>query len=81
MIGLFLTVLDEGDKRRRWHICRDKNNQPNVAYSESSDGLNRIKPNLGISEYDGNKDNNLVRVFWFGLSFATRRCGGAPAPN
>lgn len=60
MISLFLTVLDDGGKLRMWYICRDKKNVPNVAYAESTDGVNWIKPNLGIVEYDGSKDNNLV---------------------
>ncbi|TDU64589.1 hypothetical protein EI77_04040 [Prosthecobacter fusiformis] len=60
MISLFLTVLDEGDKVRMWYICRDKNNVPNVAYAESTDGVNWIKPNLDIVEYEGSTDNNLV---------------------
>lgn len=59
MISLFLTVLDDGGKLRMWYICRDKNNVPNVAYAESTDGVNWIKPNLGIVEYEGSKDNNL----------------------
>lgn len=60
MISLFLTVLDDGGKLRMWYICRDKKNVPNVAYAESTDGVNWIKPNLGIVEYEGSKDNNLV---------------------
>lgn len=60
MISLFLTVLDDGGKLRMWYICRDKNNVPNVAYAESADGVNWSKPNLGIVEYEGSKDNNLV---------------------
>lgn len=60
MISLFLTVLDDGGKLRMWYICRDKQNQPNVAYAESTDGVTWIKPNLGIVEYGGSRDNNLV---------------------
>lgn len=60
MISLFLTVLDDGGKLRMWYICRDKKNQPNVAYAESADGVNWIKPNLGIVEYEGSTNNNLV---------------------
>lgn len=60
MISLFLTVLDDGGKLRMWYICRDRKNVPNVAYAESADGVNWIKPNLGIVEYEGSKDNNLV---------------------
>jgi len=77
MISLFLTVLDDGDKLRMWYICRDKENVPNVAYAESTDGVNWIKPNLGIVEYQGSTDNNLVGLPWLeGTVFRDER---APA--
>lgn len=60
MISLFLTVLDEGSKLRMWYICRDEDNHPNVAYAESEDGVHWRKPKLGIVDYQGSKDNNLV---------------------
>lgn len=60
MISFYLTVLDDGGKLRMWYICRDKKNQPNVAYAESTDGITWQKPNLGIVEYEGSKENNLV---------------------
>ena len=60
MITFFLTVREEQGKLRMWYICRDAQNQPNVAYAESTDGLHWTKPNLGIVEYAGNRDNNLV---------------------
>ncbi len=60
MISFYLTVRDEDGKLRMWYICRDKANQPNVAYAESHDGVEWTKPNLGIVEYAGSKENNLV---------------------
>ena len=62
MISLFLTVLDEKPKLRMWYICRDGDNRPNVAYAESEDGVTWCKPNLGIVDYHGSKDNNLVGI-------------------
>ncbi|MEZ5386688.1 MAG: hypothetical protein R3F13_14345 [Prosthecobacter sp.] len=60
MISFYLSVMEDEGKLRMWYICRDKKNQPNVAYAESTDGVNWIKPNLGIVEYEGSKENNLV---------------------
>lgn len=60
MISFFLSVRDEAGTLRMWYICRDAKNQPNVAYAESKDGVHWQKPNLGIVEYEGSKDNNLV---------------------
>lgn len=34
-----------------------------LAYAESIDGINWIKPNLGLFEYNGSKDNNLLPGF------------------
>src|SRR5690348_13346269 len=39
MISFYLTLRDEGGKLRMWYICRDKGNHPNVAYAESTDGV------------------------------------------
>lgn len=60
MISFFLTVRDEGDRLRMWYVCRDKENQPNVAYAESQDGVSWTKPALGIVDYHGSKANNLT---------------------
>jgi len=60
MISFFLTVREEEGKLRMWYICRDAKNQPNVAYAESTDGLNWTKPNLGIVDHEGSTANNLV---------------------
>jgi hypothetical protein len=62
MISFFFTVRDEGGTLRLWYICRDLDNQPNVAYAESTDGIHWIKPNLGIVDYHGSTDNNLVGI-------------------
>lgn len=62
MISLFSTVLDEGEKLRMWYICRDADNVPNVAYAESTDGVQWTKPDLGIVDYHGSKQNNLVGI-------------------
>ncbi|MGV3664099.1 MAG: hypothetical protein ACO1TE_28260 [Prosthecobacter sp.] len=63
MISFFLTVLeDEAGKLRMWYICRDAENQPNLAYAESTDGVTWVKPKLGLVDYHGSKDNNLMGI-------------------
>ncbi|MBE35649.1 MAG: hypothetical protein CMI16_08880 [Opitutaceae bacterium] len=32
-----------------------------ICYAESSDGINWTRPNLGLCEFNGSKDNNIVR--------------------
>ncbi|OAI55517.1 hypothetical protein AYO49_01155 [Verrucomicrobiaceae bacterium SCGC AG-212-N21] len=62
MISFFLTVREEEGKLRMWYICRDADNEPNLAYAESTDGVNWVKPKLGIVNYRGSTENNLVGV-------------------
>jgi hypothetical protein len=62
MISFFLTVREEEGKLRMWYICRDVDNVPNVAYAESTDGVTWVKPNLGVVDYHGSTDNNLVGI-------------------
>lgn len=62
MISFWTTVIDENGRLRLWYICRDRDNRPNLAYAESSDGISWTKPNLGIVDYHGSKANNLVGI-------------------
>jgi hypothetical protein len=62
MISFYTTVIEEQGKLRLWYICRDRDNQPNVAYAESTDGVAWTKPNLGIVDYRGSRNNNLVGI-------------------
>lgn len=65
IISFFGTVRDENGKLRLWYVCRDdwgEGSQANLAYAESTDGVTWIKPDLGIYEYKGSRDNNLVGV-------------------
>ncbi|HEY0966531.1 MAG TPA: hypothetical protein VGD88_04000 [Opitutaceae bacterium] len=65
LISFFLTVRDEDGKLRMWYVCRDawgEGSQANLAYAESTDGVHWTKPSLGIAEYQGIKETNLVGV-------------------
>ncbi len=62
MITFYTTVIEEEGIIRMWYICRDADNKPNVAYAESKDGVNWTKPDLGIVEYHGSTNNNLVGI-------------------
>ncbi len=53
-------VIKDGDKFRMYYTAGDGRNGWFVGYAESRDGLNWTKPTLGIYEYAGSKDNNLV---------------------
>jgi len=58
----YATVMYENGKFRMWYGTDDRDYEWNwtLAYAESRDGINWTKPNLGIVEYKGSKDNNLI---------------------
>lgn len=62
LVSFYTTVIEEDGKIRLWYICRDAANRPNLAYAESTDGVTWVKPNLGIVDYQGSRENNLVGV-------------------
>ena len=43
-----------------WYTGHDKDNRRLVCYAVSRDGVEWKKPNLGLVEYNGSRDNNLV---------------------
>jgi hypothetical protein len=64
-IPFYTTVLDEGGKLRLWYNARDEASRSNLAYAESTDGIHWTKPNLGIVNYQGSTENNLVGIPYF----------------
>jgi hypothetical protein len=72
-VAFYGTVIPFSEGLRMWYLCagdRDKgfgfNWLPNVrwrvCYAESKDGITWNKPNLGLVEYGGNTQNNLVAL-------------------
>lgn len=70
-VQFYGSVIRDNGKFRMWYVSAgddrlDKSvprSSPwRVAYAESSDGINWTKPNLGLVEYNGNKNNNLVSI-------------------
>jgi len=53
-------ILHEKDKYRAWAGVQDQDGKGYTCYYESKDGLNWQRPNLGLVEYQGSKDNNLI---------------------
>ena len=64
-VGYVVTFKDRG-KYRMWYRCNPKQmaaprrNARLTAYAESEDGIHWEKPSLGIIEFEGSRDNNLV---------------------
>lgn len=70
-IHFYGSVLRENGKFRLWYAAagdeRGQKSEPDaslfhVCYAESTDGVNWVRPKLGLVEYRGNKDNNIVAL-------------------
>ena len=48
--------------RSSWERLTDRNLASQLAYAESDDGIRWTKPSLGLIEYRGSRDNNLVGI-------------------
>ncbi|MFN0167706.1 MAG: hypothetical protein ACKV22_14870 [Bryobacteraceae bacterium] len=66
-LGGYCTVLRENGKTRLWYhsLGRDHAAHTNpdfigLAYAESADGIRFQKPRLGLVEFQGSRDNNIV---------------------
>ncbi|MBU0611225.1 MAG: hypothetical protein KKI08_25325 [Armatimonadetes bacterium] len=71
-------VLRDGGLFRMWYTCANNprclervqrqyavwQDIMRVGYAESEDGLHWRKPKLGLVEYDGSRDNNIVPNLW-----------------
>lgn len=54
------TMLKVGDEYRMWYSGYDREAKRQLCYAVSKDGLNWEKPALGLIEYKGNRENNLL---------------------
>jgi len=66
-VQFYGSVLREGGKFRMWYVAFDDDTANKIAsarwhaaYAESADGLSWTKPSLGLVEFRGSRDNNLI---------------------
>ena len=68
---LYGTVIKDKDKFRMWYLAmfekeivkgQAPGNWRPMCYAESNDGINWIKPDLGLVEFNGNKRNNICLI-------------------
>jgi len=63
-VSYMVTFPDQG-KYRAWYRCDcqmppEDERVPLIGYAESDDGITWEKPDLGVIEFEGSRDNNLV---------------------
>jgi hypothetical protein len=60
----YFTILHDGHWYRLYyrgsHAKRDASEEQYTCYAESTDGIHFVRPNLGIQEFDGSKENNII---------------------
>ena len=64
-VSAYFTIFEDNSLYRMyyrgWHYEDGSfTHTPTTSYAESTDGINWTKPNLGIIEYDGSTENNIV---------------------
>jgi hypothetical protein len=68
---LYGTVIKTGNKFRMWYLGMIEDSGKNaytpgwyrpMCYAESDDGINWVKPELGLVELNGNKKNNICLI-------------------
>ena len=57
--SIFVRVMKDGDVYRNWYRAGADADQA-AAYAESADGIHWERPNLGMVEYNGSTDNNIL---------------------
>ena len=60
--ALYNQILEDGGVYKMWYQARRGGNMW-IGYATSKDGLTWDKPNLGLVEIEGSKDNNIVFPF------------------
>ena len=73
----------DGDRYRMWYRCDDtgEGNPRFTAYAESTDGVHWDKPDVGVFDYEGSKDNNLVWQGEGGMDLTPFKDGNPSCPE
>ncbi len=70
-VQFYGSVLHDQGKYRMWYVALDEDLKQwpdttptiwRVAYAESTDGLHWSRPSLGLVDYKGNRQNNLLKI-------------------
>ena len=64
VLGSYCSVLKVKEKYFAWYEAQSVSGFFGVCYAESDDGINWNKPNLGLIEFEGDKNNNIIRDNW-----------------
>ncbi len=61
---IYFSIVEENNLYKMWYQAYDRDQWdggiPRMGYAYSYDGFNWTKPNLGLVEYNGSKNNNII---------------------
>ncbi|MBL9114187.1 MAG: hypothetical protein JNJ83_04210 [Verrucomicrobiaceae bacterium] len=85
-VQFYGSILKENGRYRLWYVAWDDDSQSKTpsarwraAYAESTDGIAWTKPNLGLVEYRGKKNNNLILMQPGGWGFVNLKVIADPS--
>jgi hypothetical protein len=56
----YFTVFQDGDFYRMYYRGMPQGGPESTCYAESKDGINWVRPTIGLFEFRGSKDNNII---------------------
>jgi hypothetical protein len=66
IFSAYYTIFQDGPRFRLYYRgsgpVGDNSEQQFTCYAESTDGIHFVRPNLGIHEFKGSKENNIVHI-------------------
>lgn len=71
----YVTMLRDGDKFRMYYRGGGETTQESTCLAESTDGINWTRPELGLFEFNGSRENNIIwvgrkKAYWESHNFA-----------
>ena len=65
VLGPYGQVMEDGGIYRMWMGCHSQDSPHyKLGYAESTDGVNWVKPELGLHEFGGSRSNNICCRDW-----------------
>ena len=81
LVKFYGTIIPIDGELRMWYMAQGNNDDANgfeeqfkICYATSSDGINWEKPHLGLVDYNGNKNNNIIKLQKNGKNLGFSAC-------
>lgn len=61
-IAFYTSMVHIDGEYHLYYTCRDTDGKGSLCYAHSNDGVHFVRPNLGIVNYHGSKNNNMLGI-------------------